>query len=331
MPIIYNSTYRAPCWPLCTGHVQTILPSYFRHETPLTCEREAFATPDGDEILLDWYRSGNDRLAFLSHGLCGHSRRHYIISLVKAFQAAGWDCLAWNFRGTGGSPGHLLKFTTNNSTIELAWLTHHALAKGGYRHIFYSGYSMGGNLTALYFSREWAHLPPEVLGGAIFCATTDLVESNRMFHTAMGERYTRHFLKDMIALIERKAREFPGRLDLSNIQSFRFFEDFDNRFTAPLSGFRNADDYYETASACHHFPKLKVPLLMVAPQNDPFLGGDCYPVEEARRNPNLFLEMPASGGHCGFITLGNHTWWPARRAVEFAMSILQSKDRGNLA
>ncbi len=55
---------------------------------------------------------------------------------------------------------------------------------------------------------------------------------------------------------------------------------------------------------------------MVAPKNDPFLAGECYPVEEARRNPNLYLEMPASGGHCGFITLGGE-WWPARRAVEF--------------
>ncbi len=318
MPLIEKSSYRAPFWPLCTGHVQTILPSYLRHEDGVVYERENFATPDGDEILLDWSRVGSDRLVIISHGLCGHSRRHYVLSLVRAFNAAGWDCLAWNFRGTGGSPGHLLKFTTNNSTNEMGWLTDHALKTGGYRKIFYSGYSMGGNLTALYFSREADRLPPEVCGGAVFCATTDLRESNRMFHTAMGERYTRHFLKDMLALVCRKAREFPGTIDISHLETIRFFEDFDNRFTAPLTGFRDADDYYTTASACRHFPKLRVPLLMVAPKNDPFLGGECYPVEEARRNPHLYLEMPDSGGHCGFITLGKRPWWPAQRAVEFA-------------
>jgi predicted alpha/beta-fold hydrolase len=327
MPLVEPSSYRAPFWPLSAGHVQTILPSYFRHEAEVPYEREVFATPDGDELLLDWSRVGGDRLVVISHGLCGHSRRHYVLSLVRAFNAAGWDCLAWNFRGTGGSPGRLLKFTTNNSSIELEWLTHHALETGNYRKVFYSGYSMGGNLSALYLSREADRLPPEVCGGAVFCATTDVAASNEMFHHSLGGRYTRHFLKDLIALIQRKAQEFPGRIDLTGIDGIRHFEDFDNRYTAPLTGFRDAMDYYTTASACRHFSKLRVPLLMVAPKNDPFLGGECYPVEEARRNPNLYLEMPESGGHCGFITLGRQLWWPARRAVEFAERYVPKEGR----
>ena len=323
MPLIENSSYKAPPYPLCCSHVQTILPSYFRHESiPGNWEREEFHTPDDDVLLLDWARVGSDRLVIISHGLCGSSRRHYVLSLVHALNQAGWDCLAWNFRGTGDSPGTQLKFTTQNSTVELDWLTRHALATSGYRHIAFSGYSMGGNLSALYLSRESAMLPPEVCGGAVFCATTDILSSNQMFHKGIGKRYARHFLKTLVAMIKRKAEEFPGVLNTDGIEEFTTFEEFDDRFTAPLLGFCDHVEYYRTASACHYFSGLKVPLLMVAPKNDPFLKGECYPVEEARRNPNLFLEMPSSGGHCGFITLGKSTWWPARRTVEFLRQCL---------
>ena len=317
MPLV-ESTYKPPFFPLNNGHVQTILPSYLRRETvPSTVEREVFATPDDDELLLDWWRVGSSRLVIVSHGLCGHSRRHYVLSLARAFNRAGWDCLAWNFRGTGGSPGKQMKFTTQNATEELDWVTRHALRTGGYQAVAYSGYSMGGNLSALYLTREADTLPPEVKGAVLFCSTTDIVSSNRTFHSWIGRKYTKHFLVDMEAMIRRKAAEFPGTLDVRGIENFQTFEEFDARFTAPYLGLRNEMEYYETASACHHFPKLKVPMLLVAPKNDPFLLGDCYPVEEAKRNPHLYLEMPDGGGHCGFITLGKAEWWPAHRAVEF--------------
>ena len=317
MPIIEQSSYKAPPFPLCCSHVQTILPSYLRHvRLPEHWEREVFHTPDDDELLLDWARVGSDRLLIISHGLCGSSTRHYVLSLVHAFNKAGWDCLAWNFRGTGGSPGKKWKFTTHNSTDELDWLTRHALAVGHYRKIAYSGYSMGGNLSALYLTREAAQLPSEVCGAAVFCAVTDIRASNLMFHHGMGRCYVGKFLKDMIDMLKRKSDQYPGKLQIEEFERFTTFEEFDDHFTAPYLGLHGREDFYRLASSCYYFQQLKVPLLMVAPKNDPFLAGECYPFEEARRNPNLYLEMPASGGHCGFITLGGE-WWPARRAVEF--------------
>jgi predicted alpha/beta-fold hydrolase len=42
------------------------------------------------------------------------------------------------------------------------------------------------------------------------------------------------------------------------------------------------------------------------------------PIAEAETNPNLHLEMPASGGHVGFVTfhpLGEY--WSESRALDF--------------
>ncbi len=318
MPILPNSTYEPPPFPFSCGHVQTILPSFFRQvAAPDNYEREEFRTPDDDILLLDWARVGSRRLLIISHGLCGHSYRHYVLLMVAAFNAAGWDCLAWNFRGTGGSPGIQPKFTTQASTYELDWVTRHALEAGHYEQVAYTGFSMGGNLTALYLGKDADRVPPQVRGAALFCATIDLLASHRKLHSFMGRHYVRYLAKDLVTMLQRKAREFPGAVDATGVEKMCTFEEIDDHFTAPYLGCRDHLEYYDIASASHHLHRLKVPLLLVAPQNDPFLAGGCFPRDEAARNPLLFLECPSSGGHCGFITPHHQVWWPARRALQF--------------
>ena len=48
------------------------------------------------------------------------------------------------------------------------------------------------------------------------------------------------------------------------------------------------------------------------------MADECYPVEEAKLNPNFFLEIPESGGHVGFISF-NRTgeYWFESRVVSF--------------
>ena len=124
-------------------------------------------------------------------------------------------------------------------------------------------------------------------------------------------------------MVYAKHEQFPDKVDLSYIKEIKTFHDYDDHYTAPLVGFRDADDYYTTASASRYLEGLKLPLLMVNPKNDPFLARDCYPVEFAKKNDYLFLEMPESGGHCGFITLGNNLWWPAKRALDFLTPLIK--------
>ena len=318
MPLISPSSYKTPRFSWNNSHWQTIVPSYLhKAKVPDNYVRDEYHTPDNDILLLDWARVNSKKLLILSHGLCGHSRRHYILSLVNAFNAAGWDCLAWNFRGTGGSPGITGRYTTQNSTEELHWITQYALSVGHYDKVAYTGYSMGGNLSALYLCREQSHEVPQICGGIFFCATTDLMTSNLTFHSFMGRRYTHHFLKDLFVTLHEKADKLPAGVDVSNLDKIKTFEDFDDRFTSKFLGMKDHVEYYQTASACHYFDNLKVPVLLVAPKNDPFLAGDCYPVEQAKRNPMLYLEMPEGGGHCGFPTPRGQVWWPAQRALEF--------------
>jgi len=317
MPIVEKSSYKTP-FLLGNAHIQTIVPSYIRPKEDITYEREPMDTPDGDVIHLDWSRTGSDKLLVINHGLCGHTKRHYVLSLVKAFNEIGWDCLAWNYRGTSAEPNKLLKFTTNDSTDDLSWVVNYAIEHGGYSSVALSGYSMGGNLVALYLAREADSLPEEVVGGAVFCATLDLKACSLALDSTFTRFYEEHFLHKLFDMMIEKNAQFPDQVDLDLLPGIKSFKDFDNAFTAPLCGFKDAEDYWLIASASNYLEKLDRPLLIVNPKNDPFLAGDCFPLEFAQNSEYLYLEMPDSGGHCGFITpnIGKE-WWPAYRAKEF--------------
>ncbi len=324
MPLIENSSYRAPLF--ChNAHLQTVIPSFFRREDPIDYQRECFSTPDGDCLYLDWAccEQPSEDLLIVSHGLCGHTYRHYVLSLVKSFRSLGVDCLAWNYRGTGQCPNRLLKMTTSNSTDELDWVTRHALRRGRYRRVYHAGYSMGANLCLLYLGREAASLPAEVAGGIAFCATIDLPVCNALLDTPPGTFYCKYFLKKLEKMVVAKQQQFPDRIDSEMMRQVKNFADFDNIYTAPIMGFRDAQDYWQTASAWRWLENLTVPALIVQPLNDPFLGGECYPRDLARQSEMVFLETPESGGHCGFMTPKGQEWWPAARAKQFVQEILQ--------
>ena len=113
---------------------------------------------------------------------------------------------------------------------------------------------------------------------------------------------------------------FPDLISTDGLDDIQLFEDFDNRYTAPLHGFKDAYDFYEQASAGNYLENVKVPLLVINALNDPFLGDNCYPDEIAKSSPNIFLEMPKMGGHVGFLKDFDRSWMDDRMA-EFISEI----------
>jgi predicted alpha/beta-fold hydrolase len=102
---------------------------------------------------------------------------------------------------------------------------------------------------------------------------------------------------------------------LRGVETFR---EFDERFTAPLHGFRDAEDYWERSSCLPFLSEIDRPCLLVNAANDPFLGPGCYPREVAAGSAVFHLEVPETGGHVGFP--GGDGGWMERRALEFLRS-----------
>ena len=324
MPLIAHSSYQPPRF--CGGaHFQTIYPSFFMKEREVDYERERFNTPDGDYLYLDWAKcpepSPAHELLIVSHGLCGGTHRHYALSLVHAFRRCHIDCLCWNYRGTGRVDNQLAKVTTNNSTYELQWVIEHAIAMG-YQNIYLAGFSMGANLSLLYLGREAKNIPEQVRGAAVVCATMDVPSCIISLQHSLGGIYQWHFMKPLRRCIAAMHAQHP-EIDIAGLDKIKTFPQFDDRYTAPLMGSRDSQDYYKTSSANQWLEQISLPTLIINPANDPFLSDQCFPREIAARMPNLFLEIPPNGGHCGFITPKKQEWWPAQRIRQFMLETVR--------
>ena len=313
MPVL-TSRFRPPFF-LRNGHVQTVLSVLLPPRSDVAVQPERLELIDGDFLDLGWARTGADRLVILSHGLEGSSDARYIRGMAAKLNAAAWDVLVWDFRGCSQEMNRLARFYHSGETGDLGAVIDFAAAR--YSRIALVGFSLGGNLTLKYLGESSPH--PAVVGAAAISAPLDLAATARTLDRQWSKRiYRDSLVKSLIAKVEAKAVRFPDKFNVNGIRMIRTFDEFDNRYTAPLHGFRDAEDYWEKSSAGKYLHRITVPTLILNACDDPLLTPESFPVAEAEGNPCLFLEMPKSGGHLAFIDLVHGLDpWSEQRVVEF--------------
>lgn len=314
MPLI-QSRFQ-PARFLANGHVQTIVAAFLRRGRATQFSAERLELIDGDFLDLRWNRRGNQRLAILSHGLEGSADEGYIRGMAVALEKAGWDALAWNYRGCGEEPNRLVRQYHSGATEDLRAVIERA--SSDYSQTALIGFSLGGNLVLKYLGEAPPH--PSVAAGVAVSAPIDLAASARQLDRAWSNRiYLRRFLRSLISKVEAKAQIFPDEIDAREARRMRTFLEFDDRYTARLHGFRDAADYWTQASSRQFLLAIRQPTLLLNAVNDPFLAPECFPFSEAQENPSLFFEAPESGGHLGFLERvgGRLRSWMEDRVLEF--------------
>jgi predicted alpha/beta-fold hydrolase len=300
--------------------MQTVVPTLFRKVEGVRYQRERMTTPDDDFLDLDWSRVGSRRVAILSHGLEGNTERAYIRGMVKALNRRGWDALAWNFRGCSGTPNRRLQSYHSGATGDLQLVIDRAL-QDKYTDIALIGFSLGGNMNLKYMGENGSRIHPAIKKAISFSVPCDLKSGAEKMALPSNKIYMIRFFRMLREKMKLKSEMFPGAINVDGIDRISDFKEFDGRYTAPIHGFRDAEDYWQKASCKQFLTRIAVPSLLVNAKNDPFLDAPCYPMEEAEANPNFFLEIPESGGHASFVTRsGDGEYWSESRALEFLNS-----------
>jgi hypothetical protein len=313
MPLLV-SRFRPPFF-LRNGHIQTVLPFLLPQRLKVRFQGERLELNDGDFLDLGWALTGVDKLVILSHGLEGCSDSRYNLGLATALNSAGWDALAWSFRGCGQETNRLPRLYHSGETGDLGAVIE--LSATRYSQIALVGCSLGGSVTLKYLGEARPH--PAVVGAAAISAPLDLAATAQALDRHWSNRiYRQSFIKSLIAKVETKALMFPDQFDISRVRTIRTFEEFDDRYTAPIHGFRDAADYWNQTSARQFLNRITIPTLILNAGDDPLLTPGSFPFADAERNPCLFLETPKWGGHLGFIDLvrGLDPWYE-RRVMEF--------------
>ncbi len=298
--------------------MQTVYPALFREVRGVEYRRERLSTSDGDFLLLDWHiapaTEGNRPLLILSHGFEGDSHRPYIKGMVKALSGAGVDCLAWNFRSCGGELNHMPRFYHSGATDDLDAVARHAV-QVGYRRIFLAGFSLGGNLTLKYLGEKRAR-PAEIERALCFSVPMDLEACSRHLDRAVNHVYQRRFLSTLRVKVKEKGNRHPGAVDISLLPVVRSVYAFDDVFTGPLHGFRDAADYYTQCSSKHYISSIGVRTLIVNAANDPMIPVGSLPLAEAGSLTDVDFWLTSQGGHCGFMERRGR-YWSEEIAVQF--------------
>ncbi len=319
MPVLTPPDYRPP-FPFTSGHLQTIYPTLFRRTPETKPKRERLETDDGDFLDIDWHDSTAEAckgLVVVSHGLEGNSRKKYPLGMARHLSGDGWDVICLNFRCCSGEPNRLPRFYHSGVTDDLHRVLCHGLARG-YERAMLVGFSMGGNQTLKYLGENPKLVPPQVKGAITFSVPCQLDDAVEVMNRTSNRLYMNYFMAGLKAKIKEKASRFPELIDIEGLDQMVTFEPFDDKYTAPLHGFKNAADYYERCSSAQFLGKIEVPTLVVQALDDPFLASSCYPVEQAAKNANLFLEIPGFGGHVGFMGMWlEQPYWSEKRARLF--------------
>ena len=300
-------SYKSPWW-LPGGHLQTLLPALA--PAPLVVwRRERWATPDGDFIELDWAGSGGPLVA-LFHGLEGGSSSHYARSIAAQAVARGWRCVVPHFRGCSGEPNLKARAYHSGDSEELDWILRRLEPD------FAIGVSLGGNVLLKWLGERGS--AARLKRAVAVSAPLDLAAAGRALDRGFNRQvYTRSFLASMKRNAFAKLARFPGLFDAPRVRRASTLYEFDDAVTAPLHGFRDADDYWVRASSAPWLEHIRVPTLVLNARNDPFLPEAALQRATRKAAPAVLLEFPRSGGHVGFP---GRRGWLARRVLEFLSS-----------
>jgi predicted alpha/beta-fold hydrolase len=302
-------------------HLETIVPALFR-KVEVNYKRLQLDLPDTDFIDLDWLKQGSSKLVVLFHGLEGSSGSGYMKGFAQSFFAQGWDVCAVNFRSCSGRMNKLARSYHSGATEDMDVVLASIIKENKHKQIVLGGFSLGGNVLLKYLGEQRYTIPAEVKAAFAFSVPCDLHASALEMAKWQNTLYMKRFLVSLNNKMKLKATQFPDFPSLKGIHTIKTFHQFDNRFNAPVHGFKDAEDYYAQNNSLQFLPAIQLPTLLVNALNDPFLTPSCFPVKVAAHNPHLYLETPAYGGHVGFSNgWPNQTYWSEYRVALYISSL----------
>lgn len=269
-----------------------------------------------------WHANPTAHPTFLLlHGLEGSSLAHYIGGISDKAWAAGWNVVRLNQRNCGGTE-HLSRGLYHSGlTHDPLFVMRELIDADRLPAIAIAGYSLGGNLTLKLAGDLGDAAPPELKAVCAVSPTMDLAMCVETLERRENAIYEWNFVRNLRARMKRKSAAWPDVFDLAPLARVRSVRQFDEAFTAPHHGFRDAADYYYRASAMRVIARIAVPALIVTAEDDPFVPPGPFRDPAVTGNPNITVAVTPHGGHCAYVERpepGYDGYWAEREIVRFA-------------
>jgi len=315
------------------GHVQTI----YAWARPRTFARLPAPVPRFFDVATEarvlahchWHERPSDHpTLLLLHGLEGSSLAHYMGGMADKAWAAGWNIVRLNQRNCGETE-HLSRGLYHSGlTHDPLSVMRELVATDRIRTLAVAGYSLGGNL-ALKLAGEVGDSCPQLAAVCAVSPTMDLAVCVEALERRSNIAYEFNFVRRLKARMRRKAALFPGDFTLAPLGRIWTVRQFDEAYTAPHHGFRDAADYYHRASAIRTIDRIRVPTLILTSDDDPFVPSHPFMSPPIILNPQITTVITANGGHCAFVehpTSDYDGYWAEREVVRFVTEAVQVEE-----
>ena len=300
------------------GHLQTIFSVRSAAVLQSATTTHFVKLPDGDSIAVqedcpESWQVG-DPAMLLVHGLAGCHRSPYMIRLAKRFHDLGMRVYRMDLRGCGAGAAVATQLTHAGRSDDLREVLGFIAQQTQAGPMFAVAISLGANQLLRVVGRIGAGL--DVRPGwldrleriAAVAPPLDLKRCSDNMQRRLLRPYNYYFIRLLLSRVPpgvRQREDFQAAAADSRPRTLR---ELDSQFTAPLSGFTDADDYYHQSSACHVTSGNPVDTLVMASANDPMVPIGCFTDDPAVWSDSTRLLISPGGGHVGFIGPRRRCW-----------------------
>ena len=316
MPIA--KSHFKPAWGLSNPHLQTLWSTFFRPITKIELSSERLELDDGDFLDIVTTELKDKPIVIILHGLEGSLTSPYAKPLMKQLDDSEYGVCFMHFRGCSNELNRLSRSYHSGDTQDLIRVIEYIQNTHKQEVFAVIGFSLGGNVVLKWLGEHGENAP--VRAGIAISVPFQLEDAGDRLEKSFSRVYQKHLL----AICKKKYQmKFKGKpsplgegLDVTKLDTFYSFDD---KVTAPLHGFKNADDYYKKSSSRQFLKHIRKPTLILHSKDDPFMWERTVPNEE-ELSPSVELELSDTGGHVGFIG-GKHPfnveYWVDKRVVEW--------------
>jgi uncharacterized protein len=311
------------------GHSQTVLAGFrplrrslrdeLRHFEPRLVEVEP-----GVRILLHcrWQpRRREAPTVVVLHGLEGSTESPHVLGTAQKAFRAGFNIAAVNMRTCGDSEHLTHTLYHSGLTGDIHRVVEELAGAERLPRVYVAGYSMSGNMVLRLAGEYGGGAPPALKGVAAVSPSIDLSACAAEIERRANWLYRVNFMRSLRRRIRRRAAAHPDLYDVRGVRAVRTVRQFDERYTAPHAGYRDAEDYYARASSLPVIRDIRVPALVVHADDDPIIPGRHFRDASIASNPQVLLVVTPRGGHVGFVAGAARAdadrRWAENRVVEF--------------
>ncbi|MEM1068224.1 MAG: alpha/beta fold hydrolase [Planctomycetota bacterium] len=303
---------------LRNGHLQTLVSVRSTPAEPLNPQRYHVEVSEGDCIALHedsppGWRSGHPSM-LLVHGLSGCHAAPYMLRLASRFLRRGVRVFRMDMRGCGAAAKLSRHVTHAGRSEDIMAALQHVAERTDSGPMMMTAISMGGNQALRAMGRVGSgdeQAPPwfdRMSKVAVVAPPIDLARCSRNMNRFRMRLYNYYFIR---SLLSRVPEQVSAREDFQRQRRKgrpRTLWELDDQITAPLSGFRDAAEYYNDASSKWVIEHLPVPTLVLVAEDDPLVPIGCFVDESAKWSPHAKLVVSPTGGHVGFIDRKGECW-----------------------